>query len=362
MNTQPLSDLLVEPSSDLFVEPLSGSEWYPSYEAGMAFCRVTKALGAEIGTKPEKEQRCLARMLDLHLGELCRGEAVKLVDLGTGDGEKMLLTIGKLRAAGAGAIRFVPVDTNPYITRYAILNILGAGKPAWSREEVEQLFGPIGDTLAGGSTTLALETLVQKAYPPAPDAEFTVAGTVTVPVSGIEIDFFQRLPDVVRISKRLGRGMSLFCLLGNTFGNYAAHQRDAFLSTMFTEIDPGDLFLLGIGLRPNNGPSHAEQVRMLEREYRPGEAFMRPAADHPESIYRLQFDPASHSMIHGFERPDGSMQHMGYSHLFAADETLDAIESTGFEIVAHETYPERSAAAPQYLTILARKPGTGSLP
>ena len=100
MSTQPLSDLFVEPSCK--------GEWYPSYETAMAFCRVTKALVAEIGTKPEKEQRCLARMLDRHLGDVCRGQAVKLVDLGTGDGQKMLLTIGALRAAGVGSIRFVP--------------------------------------------------------------------------------------------------------------------------------------------------------------------------------------------------------------------------------------------------------------
>jgi hypothetical protein len=355
MSTPPLSDVIVEPSSR--------GEWYPSYETAMAYCRVTKALVAEIGTKPEKEQQCLARLLEGHLGDLFRGQAVKLVDLGTGDGQKMLLTIGALRAAGAETIRFVPVDTNPYITRYAILNILGAGKPALSLEEAERLFGPInGDTRAGGSTTLSFETLVQMAYGPLTDAEYTVEDTVTIPMSGIELDFFQHLPDVVRISKRLGRGLSLFCLLGNTFGNYPADQRDAFLATMFAEIDPGDFFLLGIGLRPNAGSSYAEQVRLLEREYLPGEAFMRPGADHPESIYRLRFDPASHSMIHGFERPDRSMQHMGYSHLFAAGETLEAIARKGFEIVAHETYPDGPTAAPQYLTILARKPGTEHRP
>lgn len=350
MSTQPLSELLVEPSSR--------GEWYPSYETGMAYCRVTKTLAAQRGTKPEKEQRCLARMLDLHLGNLCRGLAVKLVDLGTGDGQKMLLAIDALRAAGAGAIRYVPVDTNPYISRYAILNILGAGKPAWSVEEAERMFGPInGETLAGRSTVLGLETLVQMTYAPVAGGDYRVDETVTVPVAGIEIDFFQRLPDVVRISKRLGRGLSVFCLLGNTFGNYPADQRDAFLATMFHEIDPGDLFLLGIGLRPTAGSSYAEQIRMLEHEYSPGEAFMRPVADHPQSIYRLRFDPASHSMIHGFERPDRSMQHMGYSHLFAPGETLEAIARKGFELVAHETYPEGPVDAPQYLTVLVRKPG-----
>lgn len=352
MITQPLSDSLVEPSSK--------GEWYPSYETAMAFCGVTKALVAKTGTKPEKEQRCLARMLDRHLGAVCRGQAVTLVDLGTGDGEKMRLAIGKLRAAGAGSIRFVPVDTNPYITRYAILNILGGGKTAWSREEAERLLGPIdGDTPGGGSTPLRLETLAQMATAPLADAGYTVGGTVAVPVSGLEIDFFQRLPDVVRESRRLGRGLSVFCLLGNTLGNYPADQRDAFLATMFAEIDAGDLFMLGIGLRPTAGASYAEQVRTLEREYLPGEAFMRPGADHPESIYRLRYDPASHSMIHGFERPDRSIQHMGYSHLFALDETLEAIARQGFEVVAHETCPDEPTTAPQYLTILARKPGPG---
>ena len=56
------------------------------------------------------------------------------------------------------------------------------------------------------------------------------------------------------------------------------------------------------------------------------------------------------------------MQHMGYSHLFAAAETLEAIAGKGFELVAHETYPEGPTAAPQCLTILARKPGTEHRP
>jgi len=349
--------------SDLLEAPSSKAEWYPGYQAAMAFCRVTKALLAESGTKPEKEQRCLARLLDRHLGDVCRGRSIKLVDLGTGDGQKMLLTIGALRAAGAETIRYVPVDTNPYISRYAILNILGAGKPAWSRQEAERLLGPIEDErLADGSSGVGLESLVQIAADPVTYAEYTVEDTLTVPTSGVQIDFFQRLPDVVRISNMLGPGLSMFCLLGNTLGNYPADQRAAFVASMFAEIDAGDLFLLGIGLRPNGDAPYAEQIRMLEREYSPGEAFMRPGADHPESIYRLRFDPASHSMIHGFERPDRSMQHMGYSHLFAAGETLEAITRQGFEIVAHDTYPDGPTVAPKYLTILARKPGTGERP
>ena len=356
MNAQPLFDLI-----DLLIEPSSRGEWYTSYETAMAFCRVTKALAAETGTKPEKEQRCLARLLDRHLGDVCRGQAVKLVDLGTGDGQKMLVTIDALRAAGARAIRYVPVDTNPYISRYAILNILGAGKPAWPLADAERLFGPINGH-AGGATVLGLETLVQMAYAPVTHAASTVNDTVTVPMAGVGIDFFQHLPEVVHITQRLGRGLSLFCLLGNTLGNYPADQRVAFLATMFAEMDAGDLFMLGIGLRPDEGSSYAEQVRMLEREYSPGEAFMRPKADHPESIYRLRFDPASHSMIHGFERPDRSMQHMGYSHLFAAEEMLESITRTGFELVAYETYPDGPTTAPQCMTILARKPGTGDRP
>lgn len=349
-------------SESLVAAPSTG-EWYPNYQAAMAFCRVTKTLAAQSGTKPEKEHRCLARLLDQHLGDVCRGQVVKLVDLGTGDGQKMLLTIGALKAAGATTIRYVPVDMNPYIARYAILNILGAGKPAWSREEAERLIGPInGDTLADGATGVGLESLVRIAGDPVTGAEYTVDDTLTVPTSGVQIDFFQRLPDVVRIAQRFGRGLGMFCLLGNTFGNYPADQRATFLATLFAEIDAGDLFLLGIGLRPNGDSSYAEQIRMLEREYSPGEAFMRPGADHPESIYRLRFDPASHSMIHEFERPDRSMQHMGYSHLFAAAETLEAITRQGFELVAHETYPQEPTVAPKCLTILARKPGAVDRP
>lgn len=347
------------PLSNLLVEPTPGVQWYASYQMAMAFCRVTTALAAERGTKPEKEQQCLVRLVDRALGDACRGQAVRLVDLGTGDGHKMLLTIRALRAAAAGPIRYVPVDTNAHIARYAILNILGAGKPAWPLAEVERMFGPLnGHAPTDGSTTLGLETLVRMSHAPAGDAEYTVDDMVTVPMSGIPLDFFQHLPEVVRQSKRRGRGMGVFCLLGNTYGNYPAEWRDGFLGAMFAEIDAGDLFMLGVGLRPTAGPSYAEQVRRLVREYAPGAAFMQSGADHPDAVYRLQFDPQSHSMVHEFERPDGSIQPMGFSHLFSVQQTIEAFTRKGFEIVAHDIYPAEPTE-PQYLTILARKPGRG---
>lgn len=317
-----------QPHSDVIEPPAFRGKWYASSQAGIAYCQVTKTLVSEVGTKPEKELRSLERMAKRHLGDLCRDRSVKLVDLGTGDGEKMWVTIDALRADGARTVRYVPVDTNPHIARYAILNVL-----------TKLVARP--DAAATGVDVV--------------DGEYIVDDSVVISPCGVDLDFFQRLPEAVQIAKQLGRGLDVFCLLGNTFGNYPAAERDAFLATLFAEIDAGDLFLLGVGLRPTAGSACAEQIRMLRREYLPGESFLRLEADHPESIYRLSFDAERHSMIHSFERPDRTMQQMGYSHLFAAGELLETIARHGFELLAQETYPEL-AAEPQYLTLLVRKP------
>src|ERR1019366_4602658 len=79
-----------------------------------------------------------------------------------------------------------------------------------------------------------------------------------------------------------GKGMNIFCMLGNTFGNYPPEKRKVFLTTLYNEMEVGELFLLGISLRPEGEPC-SEAIRSLEKEYLPGEAFMRLGADHPQS-------------------------------------------------------------------------------
>lgn len=291
--------------------------WYQGYDTGMAFCRLTRALSLEPGTKSEKEQRCLAQTLDRHIAQLSGGGSVTLIDLGTGDGQKMVMVIDALLCDGAAAIRYVPVDSNPHISRYAIRSILeAAGERGWERSGAD----------------------------------------VAIPQDGVDIDFFQNLSSVIGLAKRLGPGTRAFCLLGNTFGNYPAPERDAFLSTLHAGMEPGDLFLLGVAARPAGGPDYEEQVRLLEREYLPGEAFMRMGADHPQSTFRSRYDAASQCMIHTFERPDTTVQHMGYSFLFDPEELRCDLTMTGFEVVAEEQYPPLEANAPGCLTVIARKP------
>ena len=291
--------------------------WYQGYETGMAFCRLTRALALEAGTKSEKEQRCLAQTLDRHVSQLCGDGSLTLIDLGTGDGQKMVLVIDALVRAGVESIRYVPVDSNPHISRYAILNILeAAGERGWRR---------------GGAD-------------------------LTIPKGGVEVDFFQDLSGVVGLAKRLEAGTRAFCLLGNTFGNYPALERDAFLSTLHAGMQPGDVFLLGVAARPEAGPDYAEQVRLLEQEYLPGEAFMRLGVDHPQSTFRSRYDAASQCMIHTFERPDMTVQHMGYSFLFDPEEMQCDLTMAGFEVLAEELYPPLEAKSPGCLTIIARKP------
>lgn len=291
--------------------------WYEGYAPGMAFCRLTRALSLQAGTKSEKEQRCLEQTLRHHVSQLSGRGDVALIDLGTGDGQKMVTVIDALVRTGVEAIHYMPVDANPHISCFAIRSILeAAGERQWGR--------------AGSD--------------------------LTIPQGGVEVDFFQDLSDVIRLSKRFEPATRVFCLLGNTFGNYPAPERDAFLSTLHAGMEPGDVFLLGVAARPEAGPSHADQVRLLEREYLPGEAFMRLGADHPQSTFRSRYDEASHCMMHMFERPDTTVQHMGYSFLFDPEEMRYDLTITGFDLLAAELYPPLEETAPRCLTIIARKP------
>ena len=335
---------------------------------GMAFCRLTEQLSSEPGSKVEKELRCLERTLGQDFSKYCGRESVNLIDLGTGDGQKMLLMIEALNKSGVGAIRYVPVDTNHHISRYAILTILGSGKKAWSKQDVELLFGPLGtldfidEQNTGGIT---IETLVWLSGSHATRSHQFVRNELIVPMTGLQIDFFQNLPEVVTAAKAVGgKGLNIFCMLGNTFGNYLPEKRKIFLDTLYHEMETGELFLLGISLRPKGDPCGPDEVRLLEREYLPGEAFMRLGADHPRSKYCSRYDARSCRMIHSFERPDKSIQEVGYSYLFDPEEIVNAFEAARLEVLSCEPYPSpreakelpRIESEPKYLTILARKP------
>ncbi len=341
------------------LEPTGGDNaWYGSFEAAMAFCRLTEQLSTQPGTKMEKELRCLERALQADLRAVVADSNVNLIDLGTGDGQKMCLLVDALQAAGVRTVRYVPVDKNPYISRYAILTLLRRGRRTWKREEVEQLVGPLdapGEMRAG--EPLTTEMLVRR-WPRGTGSELVIHdGGVILPMSGLEIDFFADFPRVASAARRLGdECLNVFCLLGNTLGNYPAENREAFLARLSDGTAPGELFLLGVGLRPQEGPCDADELRLLQQDYLPGEAFMRLQADHPRSIYSSRYEPESCRMIHSFERPDGSRQVVGYSYLFDAQEVIRDLHAAGFEIVSCAIHPgEHEPRQPRYFTVLASK-------
>jgi hypothetical protein len=336
----------------------------------MTYCRLIDELSCKSGTKPEKELRCLERVLENIVSKDWSQKRIHLIDLGTGSGHKMIPVIEAMNRSGIRAVRYLPVDKNPYMSRYAILTILGSGKRAWNRQEVEILFGPLGDldfVEAQDTDSITIETLVRLSMSHATRSDLIVREDVIVPMTGLEIDFFQDLPSVASAGRTLhGNGSHCFCMLGNTFGNYSPQQQKVFLATLYAEMEAGDLFLLGVGLRPTRERCSFEAVRLLEREYLPGEAFLRLRADCPQSKYRPKYDPESCSVIHNFERPDQSMQEMGYSYLFDATELVNDLDAAGFEAVSCESYPglsggkatSESQNEPQYLTILVRKPSS----
>jgi hypothetical protein len=341
--------------------------WYQGREMGMAYCRLTEQLAAQPGTKIDKELRSLERALQQDIAYACWGDGANLIDLGTGDGQKMVIVIKALNAAGVRAVRYVPVDTNPYIARYAILTVMGFGTRAWNRSELERMFGPLGGlALSDGPApeTFTIDTHVRLSKSQAATADLFVRHELVVPLTGLQIDFFQDLRSLVSEARlEQGNRMNIFCLLGNTFGNYSAEKRDDFIATLYREMNVGDLFLLGISLRPKDEASAFEAGILLENEYAPGKAFMRLAADDPRSTFFSRYDPASYCMRHGFERPDRSVQDLGYSQLFDAAEVVRTLESARFEVVAREAYPSPGFsdalsardAEPRYLTLLVRK-------
>ena len=338
----------------------SDNGWYGSYEAAMAFCTMSEQLSTQPGTKMEKELRSLERALQVDLRAVVADRNVNLIDLGTGDGQKMCLLVDALQAAGVRTVRYVPVDKNPFISRYAIVTLLRRGKRTWKREEVEQLVGPLdapGEMRAG--ETLTTEMLVRR-WPRGTGGDLVIHdGGVILPMSGLEIDFFADFPRVVSAARRLGdECLNVFCLLGNTLGNYPAEKREAFLARLSDGTAPGELFLLGVGLRPGESPCDPDELRQLQTDYLPGEAFMRLQADHPHSIYSSRYEPESYRMIHSFERPDGSRQVVGYSYLFDAQEVIRDLHAAGFEIVSCAIHPgEHEPRQPRYFTVLASRVG-----
>lgn len=351
----------------------TGNAWYHGFDMGMAFCRVTERLAAQPGTKVEKELRCLERLLRVDFSRLCGASEINLIDLGTGDGQKVVRVLNSLAQAGPPVLRYVPVDTNPHIARYAIFKVLGGGKMEWTLAEAEFVFGPLRATSLAEprAQTISLEKLVSAARTHSMTSDAFLREKLVVPTKGLEIDFFQSLPKVMAaVEHGFGEGMNFFCLLGNTFGNYPVSQREAFLAMLGDAMQPGDLFLLGVSLRPQGDSASPEEIRLLEREYLPGESFMRLGADDPASRYRAKYDAVARSVFHAFERPDQSRQEMGFSYLFGEQEIASDLEAAELEIVASEIYPGDAGngsrwlteRTPRYLTILARKPLRGLRP
>ena len=115
-------------------EPSGENAWFQTCEAGMVFCRMTEELATRPGTKMEKELRSLERALEIDLVGLLDQRPVNLVDLGTGDGTKMRLLVEALRGAGARTVRYLPVDANPFISRYAIFSLARGASRTWTPE------------------------------------------------------------------------------------------------------------------------------------------------------------------------------------------------------------------------------------
>lgn len=341
--------------------------WYVGCDMAMAFCRLTEQLASESGTKIEKEIRCLEETLKRDLLSFCPQKEINLIDLGTGDGRKTILIIEALNRDGGKSVRYVPVDSNPYISRYAILSILGGGKKFWTKEEARKVFDPLCRIDFDDSEytdSISIEDLVRlsRLYPTRD--QFSVRNEVTIPTAGLEIDFIRNLPEVASNAKELNRGgTNLFCMLGNTFGNYLTEERTRFLNTLYDEMEFGDLFLLGISLRPDEISGGSEEIRFLEREHQPGEAFMRLGADHPGSKYVIKYDPISYCMKYSFVRPDRSIQDIGYSYLFDARDIVRDLEEARIEVVSCKSYPLNPNSGsqtqfelePKYLTVLGRK-------
>lgn len=349
--------------------PGSSHDWYHGYEMGTTFCRLTELLAATPGSKIDKELRCLERALQVDVMKSLRVNDVNVVDLGTGDGIKTAMVIAALRSAGMRSVRYVPVDTNPHIARYASFTILGRGKRTWTKHDAELVFGPLGtEQLAQAEIAdpdaISIEKLVRLSTFVSMQSQLFTQGGVTVPMSGLRVDFITELHKVVATRSAFdAEGLNLFCLLGNTLGNCSLEQRQSFLERLYRQMRIQDRLLLGVSLRPAGGRFVAEHEQALVREHLPAEVFMRLGAEESTMPFRVGYDPATHCMTYGFERRDGSIQDMGFSHLFDPEKLIEELKEAGLRVTTSHVYPRISRSIPgryndfepRYATLLVQR-------
>lgn len=345
------------------------NDWYQGYEMGTTFCRLTEELAARPGSKIGKEISCLQEVLRADFTRAFRVNDVNVVDLGTGDGLKTCMVISALREAGMRSVRYVPVDTNPHIARYASFTILGGGKRTWTQHDAELVFGPLTpeqltEAEIVDPKVISIEKLVRLSTVASMQSQLFTQGGVTVPMTGLRVDFVAELARVVAMRSAFDeQGLNLFCLLGNTLGNYTPDQRSAFLASMYRQMRIQDRFLLGVSLRPPGGRILPEHVDALVNEHLPAEVFMRLGAEEADLPFRVGYDPTNCCMTYGFERSNGSVQDMGFSHLFDPERLVEDLKGAGLRVCALQVFPRishripsrYSDVEPRYLTILAQR-------
>ncbi len=187
-----------------------------------------------------------------------------------------------------------------------------------------------------------------------------------MPTRGIEVDF-RHTANMLKLVEYLtgySKRRSVVALLGQTLGNYEKAEREHFVGELAQHLRPGDLFMLGVDLRPDatwNAEAIKQRISSMEREYRKGERFMRFAIGKQKATYQAKYNPAGNRMEFSFETDKETIP-MGFSYKFDREEAETLLTSSGFKIIGAEPYVgtyKKSGkllnSGPEYLVLLAQK-------
>lgn len=339
-----------------------------SFDSAIEYCHLASILAVDDpNSKPGKEAWCLEKLLASSVESYLCDQEINLVDLGSGNGEKAEKIIATIKRYGALPVRYFPIDLSPYSCVYAILTILCADGPILS-SELEAFGGGRPSAFTESilrARPLPYEAILRDIFSGNPVASMIAREKIIVPTRGLSVDFMGNTDEVMRTvtaQKFYRSGTNIFCLLGQTFGNYDELERSDFLQALWQQMNPGDLLLIDGGVKPEAAEGVREEdlntcISRLVGFYRHGEQFMRPDADSEDSTYCVVYNAELGRIQYWFLRCDGSRQDFGFSNMWDITAFVDEISAAGFEVVNYTSSLDESAfnAGPEAVAVLARK-------
>lgn len=332
----------------------------------MSFCANSAAMSGDPNTKTGREVYCLEQVLRQCAWKArVSGRPLKLIDLGSGSGQKALRILDSAVSDVVRPISYFPIDASRYCAAFAILTVLKAYH-GLTDDALRGLFGSSPE-FPGGECPRPLHSdlhkLARRMVEHQPQVSTVTHQHLMVPSRGLNADFIADVSDVVRMvrtSPAYVEGVSVYALLGQTLGNNPPADRQRFLTQLCSAMSECDILLIDAGLRPEDGDTADldDRRRNLEAAYaREAWSFMRHKADDHSSRFRVAYQPRLRRVDHWFERIDGSAQILGCSNLFARSEVMRMIEGAGYRAIHTVSSLEEAGLrpGPECMVVIAQK-------